>query len=189
MNKIHQKLFPSDKNAGFTLIELLVVVLIIGVLAAVALPKYEQAVRKTRASNTLTLLRSIKDAEERHFMANGLYTLDFESLDIALPGGCQINGQSAKCGTGNQQVGYSLSLGNFSHPNYYGVTARERASPYILWQWQLDQASTQPGKRICFPMEADGDKGVRLCQSFGGVPCGAYGGWYPGVVQPYCLPD
>lgn len=189
MNKIYQKSFSVRKKAGFTLIELLVVVLIISVLVAVALPKYEQAVRKTRAANTLTLLRSLKNAEERHFMANGTYTLDFDSLDIAMPGGCKINGQTASCGTGNQKVSFGLSLGDFSHPNYYAVTARETASPYILWLWQLDRASIQSGKRICFPMEADGDKGVRLCQSFGGVPCGAYGGWFPGVVRPYCLPD
>ena len=70
---------------GFTLIELLVVVLIIGILAAVALPKYEQAVAKTRYMSLLPLARSISDAENVYYMANGTYTTDFSQLDIDVP--------------------------------------------------------------------------------------------------------
>ena len=74
---------------GFTLIELLVVVLIIGILAAVALPKYEQAVAKTRYMSLLPLLRAISDAENIYYMANGTYTLDFTQLDITMPAGAK----------------------------------------------------------------------------------------------------
>ena len=89
MSKIYQKPYPAGKNAGFTLIELLVVVLIIGILAAVALPQYEQAVAKSRTMRVLPLLRSISDAENVYYMANGTYSLDFSELDISMPPGAK----------------------------------------------------------------------------------------------------
>ena len=64
MSKKYQKSFSGEKNAGFTLIELLVVVLIIGILAAVALPKYEKSVAKTRFASLMPITRAIKDAQE-----------------------------------------------------------------------------------------------------------------------------
>ncbi len=55
---------------GFTLIELLVVVLIIGILSAIALPQYTQAVEKSRAAEALSNIGSFSRAVEIWKLAN-----------------------------------------------------------------------------------------------------------------------
>jgi len=71
----------SSKN-GFTLIELLVVVLIIGILAAAAVPQYQKAVWKSRAAQLFTLARSLGTAQEAFSLANGSYPTQFSELDL-----------------------------------------------------------------------------------------------------------
>ena len=77
---------PMTYNgAGFTLIELLVVVLIIGILAAVAVPQYQKAVEKARASEAFPLLKSVYQAAQTYRMANGDWPTKFDELSVEIP--------------------------------------------------------------------------------------------------------
>lgn len=72
-------------NKGFTLIELLVVVLIIGILAAIAVPKYQFAVEKARTAEAFSLLSTWYKARQLYLLNNTKGTDDITKFDIELP--------------------------------------------------------------------------------------------------------
>ena len=75
-----------SRLGGFTLIELLVVVLIIGILAAMALPQYFKAVERSRMTEAVTLMDSVVKAQRRKFMQTNRYARNFEGLDVSPKG-------------------------------------------------------------------------------------------------------
>ena len=72
----------NNNKKGFTLIELLVVVLIIGILAAIALPQYFKAVEKARGAEALSLFGAIAGAQQRYYLTRDNYAAKFNLLDL-----------------------------------------------------------------------------------------------------------
>ena len=116
-NKINKK--------GFTLIELLVVVLIIGVLAAIALPQYKKAVWKSRATNLQTQISAIGDAIQRYYLVHDTWASEFDDLDIDIAGesttgtACQLMDAGGKSLI--QRDGFGLKIQQSPHNTAYAV--------------------------------------------------------------------
>ena len=120
---------PLFNKGAFTLIELLVVVLIIGILAAVAVPQYQKAVYKARATEAVIILKALVQAEETYFLANGTYTNTLDNLDVSIP---ESKEYLFSCSTGNCQASpkksYKLPVFEFTYSNHESESPTEKKS-------------------------------------------------------------
>lgn len=72
----------NTKQQGFTLIELMIVVAIIGVLAAIAVPQYQNYVAKSEASSALATISGIRTNVETYVLGEGKFPTDKKEVGI-----------------------------------------------------------------------------------------------------------
>ena len=155
-------------SSGFTLIEMLVVVLIIGILAAVALPQYKMAVTKSKVAAILPMMRHIKDSYIEYKLTNGSCYKDDEGANVSLldigiecPDGwtCsewEMENDYWYCFPNEEGTCYVDCVHDISNGNRFGI-----------WMYQPDDKifTDVRGMMTC---EADGAEGERVCKALGG---------------------
>jgi prepilin-type N-terminal cleavage/methylation domain-containing protein len=140
---------------AFTLIELLVVVLIIGILAAIALPQYQKAVEKSKIAQAVVLLRSLRDAQQRYLLIDGNYTINLLDLDIEIPGDFVDNATHSWNYTLIKDLHFQLENGD--NNRVASAYTQEDRNAFNL-SIKLD------GRFIC---SSNKEKYKRLCQTLG----------------------
>jgi prepilin-type N-terminal cleavage/methylation domain-containing protein len=97
---------------GFTLIELLIVVVIIGILAAIAIPKFQSTKGKANAATLKSDLRNLATAQVAYFYTNLTYTSSLPALNVSLSTGVTITWGTVTA------AGWSAKL---THPLAYPI--------------------------------------------------------------------
>ena len=131
-------------NKAFTLIELLVVVLIIGILAAIAVPQYKKAVAKSRATQLITTTKALVEANKAYYLQHGVYSNKLEDLDINF----------------TNETGGVLHLDNGTYCAFQGQGS-------IFCEMQSPRSSIvqfYSGRTDCYSYATDNYSGDDLCQ-------------------------
>ena len=130
-------------HKGFTLIELLVVVLIIGILAAIAVPQYQKAVIRSRFATIKDMTEAIAQAQEIYYLANGNYATTLSSLDIEFPAGGTVNDS-------DNLISYSWGYCYLGAPKNVQCTLTDAEGNFLMnyLAYQVHY-SKHSGKRMC----------------------------------------
>ena len=124
---IQHMLNKKNGEKGFTLIELLVVIIIIGILAAIALPSFLNQANKARQSEAKSYVGSMNRAQQAYFLEKNQFSSDIPTLGLGIKTTTENynytsprNGATAVSGLGSPS---KIALKGYAGTTWVGVTA------------------------------------------------------------------
>ena len=110
------------RASGFTLVELTVVVVIIGVLAAFAVPRFLASAERSTTAEAFNYLSAVQSAQERYHARQGTYATNIASLDVKFTSPKYYTvGAVAAGSTGNLEDSWRLTLTRTGSSAGYGA--------------------------------------------------------------------
>lgn len=127
-----------NKKQGFTLIELLIVVVIIGILAAIAIPKFTNTKSKAYVSAMKADLRNLATAQEQYAADSAGNYKDVDvtasASPVAIGGGMNF--------TPSPNVGMATTVDNTANPKTWTTAATHSAAPGVTCTMEVSGVIT-----------------------------------------------
>jgi type IV pilus assembly protein PilE len=104
------------KQRGFTLMELMIVVAIVGILASIAIPSYQESVRKSRRAEARAQLLEVAQYMQRFYSQNDSFATSKDGTAVSIPGDLEMVPRTAASGAQSYTISFTEPAASASNP-------------------------------------------------------------------------